>query len=155
MESQACPSDLSAVVVELTSQREATAAQSSTCPSGGEKRRQRVLVCGFYERCAAARPVFFYVNVLDGFSREALVVEVDTNLPAARIIRVFDRIAAWRAYPTKIRMTMARSLSRYNLPDRLSSTGSTLSSYNQKTHMWSGSTVSSAKRCQTTMFLVD
>lgn len=33
-------------------------------------------------------------NMLDGFSREVLAVEVDTNLPAARIIRVFDRIAA-------------------------------------------------------------
>ena len=33
-------------------------------------------------------------NVLDDFSREVLAVEVDTNLPAARIIRVLDRIAA-------------------------------------------------------------
>ena len=31
-------------------------------------------------------------------------MEVDTNLPAARIIRVLDRIAAWRGYPAKIRM---------------------------------------------------
>ena len=31
-------------------------------------------------------------------------MEVDTNLPAARIIRVLDRIAAWRGYPTKMRM---------------------------------------------------
>ena len=43
-------------------------------------------------------------NVLDDFSREVLAVEVDTNLPAARIIRVLDRIAAWRGYPAKIRM---------------------------------------------------
>ena len=43
-------------------------------------------------------------NVLDDFSREVLAVEVDTNLPAARIIRVLDRIAAWRGYPTKMRM---------------------------------------------------
>ena len=33
-------------------------------------------------------------NLLDDFSREVLAVEVDTNLPAARIIRALDRIAA-------------------------------------------------------------
>ena len=37
---------------------------------------------------------FRMFNVLDDFSREVLAVEVDTNLPAARIIRVLDRIAA-------------------------------------------------------------
>ena len=47
---------------------------------------------------------FRMFNVLDDFSREVLAVEVDTNLPAARIIRVLDRIAAWRGYPTKMRM---------------------------------------------------
>ena len=43
-------------------------------------------------------------NVLDDFSREILAVEVDTNLPAARIIRVLERIVTWRGYPTKLRM---------------------------------------------------
>ena len=43
-------------------------------------------------------------NVLDDFSREALAIEVDTNLPAARVIRVLERIAAWRGYPEKLRM---------------------------------------------------
>lgn len=43
-------------------------------------------------------------NVLDDFSREVLAVEVDINLPAARVIRVLERIAAWRGYPTKVRM---------------------------------------------------
>ena len=35
-------------------------------------------------------------NALDDFSREAPAAEVDANLPAARVIRVPDRIAAWR-----------------------------------------------------------
>lgn len=43
-------------------------------------------------------------NVLDDFSREVLAIEVDTSLPAARIIRVLDRIASWRGYPAKLRM---------------------------------------------------
>ena len=43
-------------------------------------------------------------NVVDDFNREALAIEVDLNLPAPRIIRVLDRVAAWRGYPSKIRM---------------------------------------------------
>jgi putative transposase len=38
-------------------------------------------------------------NLVDDFNREALEIEVDLNLPAPRIIRVLDRIAAWRGYP--------------------------------------------------------
>lgn len=43
-------------------------------------------------------------NVVDDFKREALAIEVDLNLPAPRILRVLDRVAAWRGYPTKVRM---------------------------------------------------
>lgn len=42
-------------------------------------------------------------HVSDDFSRECLAIEVDTNLPAARVTRVFDRIAAWRGFPERIR----------------------------------------------------
>jgi putative transposase len=63
-----------------------------------------MLVCGLYERCPAEWATFRTVNVLDDFSREILAVEVDTNLPAMRVIRVLDRIAARRGYPAKLRM---------------------------------------------------
>lgn len=43
-------------------------------------------------------------NVVDDFNREALGIEIDLNLPAARVIRTLDRIAAWRGYPDKMRM---------------------------------------------------
>jgi putative transposase len=43
-------------------------------------------------------------NVVDDFNREGLGIEVDTNLPAPRIIRVLDRIAAWRGYPQRLRL---------------------------------------------------
>lgn len=43
-------------------------------------------------------------NVVDDFNREALAIEVDTNLPAARIIRVLDQVAAWRGYPARLRL---------------------------------------------------
>lgn len=43
-------------------------------------------------------------NVVDDYYREALVIEVDLNLPAKRIIRVLDRLAMWRGYPKQIRV---------------------------------------------------
>lgn len=43
-------------------------------------------------------------NVIDDFSRECLAIEIDLNLPATRVIRVLDRIAAWRGYPVKLRL---------------------------------------------------
>jgi putative transposase len=43
-------------------------------------------------------------NVIDDFSREALAIEVDLNLPAGRVIRTLERIAAWRGYPAKLRL---------------------------------------------------
>ncbi len=43
-------------------------------------------------------------NVVDDFNREVLAIEVDLNLPAPRVIRVLDRIIAWRGFPSKLRM---------------------------------------------------
>lgn len=43
-------------------------------------------------------------NVVDDFNREALSIEIDLNLPALRVVRVLDRIAANRGYPVMIRM---------------------------------------------------
>jgi putative transposase len=41
--------------------------------------------------------------VVDDFNREALAIEIDLNLPAARIIRVLDRVAQQRGFPSKLR----------------------------------------------------
>ena len=43
-------------------------------------------------------------NVLDDFNREALAIEVDLNLPAERVIRTLEHIAAWRGHPSQLRM---------------------------------------------------
>ena len=43
-------------------------------------------------------------NVVDDYNREALAIEVDLSLPSARVVRVLERIVAWRGYPVKIRM---------------------------------------------------
>lgn len=43
-------------------------------------------------------------NVIDDFTRECLSIDIDLNLPATRVIRALDRIAAWRGYPAKLRL---------------------------------------------------
>ncbi len=43
-------------------------------------------------------------NVVDDFNREVLAIEVDLNLPTPRVIRVLERIIAWRCMPGKLRM---------------------------------------------------
>ncbi|MFZ3151240.1 MAG: IS3 family transposase [Anaerolineaceae bacterium] len=43
-------------------------------------------------------------NILDDFNREALWIEVDTSLPAERVIRVLEMIISWRGCPIQIRM---------------------------------------------------
>ena len=42
-------------------------------------------------------------NVVDDYNREALAIEVDLSLPSVRVIRVLERIVAWRGYPVKVR----------------------------------------------------
>lgn len=42
-------------------------------------------------------------NVIDDYNRELLAIEVDMSLPAQRIVRVLDRIAAYRGYPKRLR----------------------------------------------------
>lgn len=43
-------------------------------------------------------------------SRECLGIEVDTNLPAARVLRVWDRIVARRGLPAELRMDKGKEL---------------------------------------------
>jgi putative transposase len=43
-------------------------------------------------------------NVVDDFNREALGIEIDFNLPAPRVVRELERIAAVRGYPLKLRL---------------------------------------------------
>jgi putative transposase len=45
---------------------------------------------------------FRVLNVMDMLSREALAAEVDSSLPAARVIQTLERIALERGYPMRI-----------------------------------------------------
>jgi len=52
----------------------------------------------------SGRP-FRTFNAVDDYNREVLAVEIDTNLPAGRVIRVLDRICEERGcYPENLRM---------------------------------------------------
>lgn len=44
------------------------------------------------------------LNIIDDFNRQALAIEVDTSLPAQRVVRVLDQIVDWYGYPTRIRI---------------------------------------------------
>jgi putative transposase len=43
-------------------------------------------------------------NVLDDFAREALRIEIDTSLPAARVVRALDQLVEIRGKPRRLRM---------------------------------------------------
>jgi putative transposase len=47
---------------------------------------------------------FRTLNVIDDYNREALWIEVDTSLPAERVVRVLEQLLFWRGKPTQIRM---------------------------------------------------
>ncbi|WP_096461605.1 IS3 family transposase [Sulfurifustis variabilis] len=47
---------------------------------------------------------FRLLNILDEGAREALAIEVDTNLPAERVIRVLEQLKAWRGLPKRLRL---------------------------------------------------
>lgn len=46
---------------------------------------------------------FRTLNILDEGVREGLGIEIDTSLPAERVIRVMEQIAVWRGLPKAIR----------------------------------------------------
>ena len=56
-------------------------------------------------------------NVIDDFNREALWIEVDTSLPAARVVRVLEMLSQWRGYPESIRMDNGPELISKKLED--------------------------------------
>jgi putative transposase len=47
---------------------------------------------------------FRTLNVIDDFNREALWIEVDTSLPAERVVHVLEQLLSWRGKPMSIRM---------------------------------------------------
>jgi putative transposase len=44
------------------------------------------------------------LNIIDDYNRQALCIEVDTSIPAERVVRVLEQLLDWRGQPTRIRM---------------------------------------------------
>ena len=47
---------------------------------------------------------FRTLNLMDGYTREALTIEVDTSLPGLRVVRVLDRLREMRGTPAAIQV---------------------------------------------------
>src|SRR5262245_38055639 len=47
---------------------------------------------------------FRTLNILDEGVREALAIEIDTSLPALRVVRALEQLEAWRGLPQAIRL---------------------------------------------------
>jgi hypothetical protein len=47
---------------------------------------------------------FRTLNILDEGVREALAIEIDTSLPAQRVVRTLQQLEAWRGLPKAIRL---------------------------------------------------
>ena len=43
-------------------------------------------------------------NVIDDFNREVLGMDIGTGMPAKRVTRYLDQLAAWHGYPEKVRV---------------------------------------------------
>lgn len=60
---------------------------------------------------------FRTLNILDDFNREGLWIEIDTSLPAERVVRILEMLALWRGYPQQIRIDNGPELISARLAD--------------------------------------
>jgi putative transposase len=60
---------------------------------------------------------FRLLNIIDEFNREGLWIEVDTSIPAVRVVRVLDMLALWRGYPKQLRLDNGPELISQTLRD--------------------------------------
>jgi putative transposase len=101
---------------------------------------------------------FRTLNVIDDFNREALWIEVDSSLPAERVVRVLEQLLSWRGKPTSIRMDngpelISQRLESWARAKILSCFTSSLA--NQlKTHTSSASTAPTGKKFWMPIYLM-
>lgn len=58
----------------------------------------------FMSDSLASGRAFRTLNIIDDYNREVLWIEVDTSIPAQRLIRVLNMLADWRGIPDHIRL---------------------------------------------------
>lgn len=69
----------------------------------------------FMSDSLASGRAFRTLNILDDFNREVLWIEVDTSLPAERLVRILETLIAWRGCPAQIRMDNGPELISHRL----------------------------------------
>ena len=66
-------------------------------------RANQVWTMDFTRDSFASGEKFRTLNLMDGYTREAARIEVDTSLPGLRVVRVLDRVAEQRGLPDHVR----------------------------------------------------
>lgn len=82
-------------------QRKKLAAGTRVVLSPPTQANQRCSLDFMHDTLANGR-TFRVLNIVDDHTREALVVEVDTSLSGARVVRVLERLARTRGLPTTL-----------------------------------------------------
>ena len=59
--------------------------------------------------------LFSTLNIIDDFNREALWIEVDTSLPAERLVRVLEMLTSWRGCPEQLQLDNGPELISHKL----------------------------------------
>lgn len=80
--------------------------KSRTCIQRGRpptpQRANEQWALDFLQDALASGRTIRVLSVMDVFTREALVLEVDTSLPGSRVVRVLDRLGGERELPAQI-----------------------------------------------------
>ena len=58
----------------------------------------------FVSDTLASGQIFRVLTAIDEYTRESLAIEVDTSLPALRVVRVLERLMEARSQPEEIRV---------------------------------------------------
>lgn len=83
--------------------------------------------CDFMSDALWSGRRFRTFNVIDEFNREALRIEIDTSLPAARVIRALNELVEVRGAPLSIRMDNGPEFIAHALAEWAKSKGMALS----------------------------
>lgn len=67
----------------------------------------------FMSDCLQSKVRFRTFNVIDDYNRELLGIDIGTGMPAARVTRYLERLAAWHGYPKKVRVDNGPEFTSY------------------------------------------
>lgn len=67
-------------------------------------RADEVWTMDFTQDALASGRKFRTLNLMEGYTREALAIEVDTSLPGGRVVRVLEQLRQRRGVPERIRV---------------------------------------------------